>query len=183
MASNKETFKLWFSDIIKYLAKNEGAGFSILMITFPLLERYLRSKSNLSAIDPLNSHFYDELLNSFPELNNNAVKFWNVYRHGILHVATFSKQNRKRDEMPNGGVSRDIKEIIKIDSNGNFCVNPVQFAERVINIIENEFSIFEALGVSGIPNIATVQTNSEGYYETSGYAQRNVNIGYNKTKL
>ncbi|MGV8057787.1 MAG: hypothetical protein AB2L12_07180 [Smithellaceae bacterium] len=179
MNRNKENFKLWYRDIIESLYDNESAGFAILMLTFPLLERYLRSKSKLSDKDSLNDIFYNALVKLFPALKDNktASLFWNVYRNGILHQVTLSQQDRKGNMMPDGGVSGDIKESIKFTSN-HFYVNPAEFAKKVIYTIDEDFLTFEALGVSGNPPLPSVQTSTDGYYETCGSAQRNVTIGY-----
>lgn len=173
MNTNKDNFNLWFRDILKLLYDKENAGFPILMITFPLLERYLRSKSGLSYDDNLDPCFYDQLVKLFPELkdNKNATLFWNVYRNGILHQSTLSEKDRKGKTMPSGGLTSNIKESIEIDSNDDFSVNPVKFAKKVITTIDKDFSTFEALGVS-TPKLATIQITSGGYNATCGSAQR-----------
>ena len=42
MATDRENFQAWFVKPLKKLYKNPDAGFPIMMIAFPLLERYLR---------------------------------------------------------------------------------------------------------------------------------------------
>lgn len=175
MSPHKENFNFWFRDIIQSLYKNENAGFAILMLTFPLLERYLRSKSSITYDKNLSDDAHRELMGLFPALNTikDAREFWTVYRHGILHQATFSPYNIKGHNMPDGWLSGNT-EAIEIHSNGAFWVNPVKFAEHVINTINKEFLIFEALGVAGIHQLASVRTNADGFYETSGIAYRNI---------
>ena len=162
MSKHPDNFKLWYSDVIESLYMNQNAGFPILMLTFPLLERYLRSKSTLSYKDTLNSHFYDQLLKLFPELKDNttASLFWNIYRNGILHQATLSEKDRKGNMMPGGGLSGDVKGSIKIESDGCFYVNPVEFAKKVIDTINNDFPTFESVSVS--PPLATVPISTDG---------------------
>jgi hypothetical protein len=168
MNTHKGNFKRWFSDIIKSLYKNENAGFPILMITFPLLERYLRSKSGTSASSSLGEPFYDELVNLFPVLKDTKIanEFWQIYRNGILHQATLSQRNRKDIKMPDGWLSGDKKDI-EIDSRGTFWVNPVEFAKQVIDAIDKDFVNFEARGISGHP-LATAQKTPDGSHGTSG---------------
>jgi hypothetical protein len=175
MNTHKENFKHWFCDIIQSLYKNENAGFAILMLTFPLLERYLRSKSGITYDKNFSDACYKELIELFPVLkdNKNAATFWIVYRHGILHQATFSPQNRKGDNMPDGWLSGDT-EAIEIHSNGSLWLNPVKFAEVVIAKIYRDFSTFEASNSSGHPPLATARKSPEGFNGTCGYAERKV---------
>lgn len=96
MNTHKENFELWFCEIVKPLYKNGNAGFTLLMITFPLLERYLRSESGTNAGD-FKSPFFRSLRKLFPVLENDTVarRFWNVFRNAILHQATLPKQERE----------------------------------------------------------------------------------------
>src|SRR5260370_33667137 len=96
MSTHVHNFKYWYSDILNRLYANGNAGFVILMIAFPLLERYLREKSGVHEAY-LTDPFYDELRRVFPVLPDNAVagQFWQVYRNGLLHQVTLSQQNRK----------------------------------------------------------------------------------------
>jgi hypothetical protein len=174
MNTNKENFKLWFCNVIESLYGNKNAGFSILMLTFPLLERYLRSKSNTPENSVLGPPFYDELVKLFPVLKDNvdnitAKNFWQVYRNGILHQATLSQRDNKGIKMPDGWLSGEKKDI-EIDQ-GAFWVNPVEFTRRVIDIIDKDFSNFEAPGSSSHP-LAIEQSSSDGFYGTSGSGTR-----------
>jgi len=140
-----ENFKSWYKDVLTRLFPDRDAGFVILMTVFPLLERYLRQKVKLGNKAPLNDRFYDQLVNCFPELANkdNAKNFWQVYRNGLLHEVTLSTENRKGRGMPTGWISHD-KSSIDIEQDGSFFVNPVDFAKRVLTLIEDDFSTFEA---------------------------------------
>ncbi len=175
MTENKENFKHWFYNIIQSLYGNENAGFAILMITFPLLERYLRSKSGVTYDKNLRDAFYEKLIKLFPVLkeNKNATDFWTIYKNGILHQATFSPQNRKGDKMPTGWLSGDT-EAIEIHSNGSFLVNPVKFAEIVIVAIDEDFVTFEGSNSHGYPPLAKEQKTPDGFDGTCGYAERHI---------
>lgn len=168
MNTHKANFKHWFSDIIESLYENENAGFPILMLTFPLLERYLRSKSKTYE-KSFKKPFYNELLNLFPALNNrsNAESFWEIYRHGILHQATLSQKKKPLKKM---WLSSFKKEAILCE-NDSFYVNPVEFAKHVIDIINKDFSNYEAFGNSSHP-LATQQIIIDGFNGTCGYAER-----------
>jgi len=145
MSMNKENFNNWYVNILRNLFTNQNAGFIILMVAFPLLERYLREKSGIHE-DEIKDKFYAELLKVFPELDSEdkARDFWQVYRNGLLHQVTISLKNRKGVQMPLGWVSSDVGPFI-IYHEGNFWVHPSNFAENVIRIIENDFSTFEGL--------------------------------------
>jgi hypothetical protein len=168
MMSQKENFKIWFRDVIESLYEYEHGGFALLMLTFPLLERYLRSKSGTPEDKNLGEDFYRELVKLFPVLKDNdcAKKFWQVYRNGILHQATLSEQDKKGTHMPDGWLFGGAKDV-EIDSQNAFWVNPVKFAQRVIDIIEHDFSTFEAESIRA-PGLAKVQMMYSGSFGTSG---------------
>jgi hypothetical protein len=45
MSVHLENFRLWFVRVLEGLYQQREAGFAIMMISFPLLDRYLRQKS------------------------------------------------------------------------------------------------------------------------------------------
>jgi hypothetical protein len=148
VATPFEYFKSWYSDVIRGLYDNRSAGFVILLSVFPLLERYTRQKLRLPAHADLHHHqapFYDELVNLLPELKtrDQAREFWGVYRNGLLHMVTLSSETRKRIKLPGASLSHDFSASVSIDGNGYLRVNPKLFAERVLQIIENDFPTFE----------------------------------------
>jgi len=151
MNCHKKNFDVWYKAILEDLYSNRNAGFVILMVAFPLLERYLREKSGVHD-ENLNNSFYNELSSVFPELKSakDANYFWNVYRNGLLHQVTFSQKNRQGIKMPDGWVSNDVTTI-SIDNNGNFWVHPSEFAKRIIDTIEKDFSTFEGQNSPNYP--------------------------------
>jgi hypothetical protein len=174
MNTNKDNFNLWFKDIIESFKGNENAGFAILMITFPLLERFIRSKKEIPYNKDLNPSFYEELTTIFHALKDNKIAkdFWTVYRHGILHQASFSLQDRKGNTLPDAWLSGDTDDI-EIHPDGSFWINPVKFSQKVIDAIQKEFKYFEALNpkISYTP-IASAQTSKDGIYGTASVMQR-----------
>lgn len=144
MNEHRKNFNNWFKNILATLYSNREAGFVILMVAFPLLERYLREKSGVHE-GKLNDDFYHKLSSLFPELvtKDKAFQFWQVYRNGLLHQVTFSKQMKKGIKMPDGWVSSDVA-ILSIDNNSNFWVHPAKFAQRVVQTVEDDFATFEA---------------------------------------
>jgi hypothetical protein len=89
MSKHLDNFKCWYADILERLYTNGEAGFVILMITLPLLERYLREKSGVNEGDLIDP-FYVQLRRVFPALPDNtaARNFWQVYRNLIINHVT-----------------------------------------------------------------------------------------------
>lgn len=144
-SENRANFKLWFARILNDLARDPHAGFATIMITLPLLERYLRQKTSNFERTSLTPAFHIELVRYFPNLHDKdrAEDFWRVFRHGILHQGSFR-------QLENGahtsGKLANCASPVEIDAAGNFVVNPAKFAATVINLIENDFETFEAWG-------------------------------------
>ena len=138
----QKNFSEWFIDVLRVLSVTPGAGFSILMISLALLERYLREKSGVHE-EKLNSRFYSELLRVFPEFpNENAAKnFWQVYRNGLMHQVALSLRSNQGDAMPLSGL-RDDGDSVEVSQEGHFWVNPSKFSERVVSTIQNDFTPF-----------------------------------------
>ena len=115
------------------------------MITFPLLERYLRHKNRLSHKDILSNRCMDELRRMFPCLpsTEDARKFWSIFRNGILHQVTLSRENKSGILMPEGWLSHDKNSAITIESDGSFLIHPVLFSKHIVDIIESDFATFK----------------------------------------
>jgi hypothetical protein len=143
MATHRENFKAWYVTVLESLYSKQDAGFIIVMVALPLLERYLRQKVGVMPQANLPLGFYEELLRVFPELQTStkAREFWQVYRNGLLHEVTFSHHNRKGKVMPVGWLSD--KPGISIHTDGSFWLNPRDFAKIVIKVIDGDFATFE----------------------------------------
>lgn len=141
---NRINFEAWFGSQLSALAGNRNAGFVVTMVCFPLIERYLKQRSRS---EPNTKPFNQALLCALPELQNcdNANIFWSTYRHGLLHNVALSKESH--------GLSHD-KPILEIHPNGQVWLNPDLFAERILNLIRNDFTTFEG-GVS-LPVVAPI---------------------------
>jgi hypothetical protein len=151
MDSHEKNFEAWYARILEALCSNPDAGLVILMVAFPLLERYLRQKSGVHE-GTRNATFHKELASVFPELKSqkDARKFWHVYRNGLLHQVTFSKKNRQDIKLPDGWLS-NVGPPISIDGNGDFWLHPSEFAKRVIDTIQKDFPTFEGQHSAGPP--------------------------------
>src|SRR5665213_484930 len=119
MPTHLHNFRCWYSGILDSLYTNGNAGFVILMVAFPLLERYLREMSGVNEGE-LTDRFYDELRRVFPVIPDNSIarQFWQVYRNGLLHQVTLSQQNRRGLRMPEGWLSGNVAAIT-IDASGD----------------------------------------------------------------
>jgi hypothetical protein len=141
------------------------------MITFPLLERYLREKSQSYEENNLNNKFHEELIKIFPELNTfeNSKKFWKIYRNGILHQATLSSQDKKLR-----GCLTKLSNSIHIDIGGTIYIYPKNFSKKVIMTIENDFNTFIAAHSTN-HMLAIVYKLANGDYGTSGPGSPGIN--------
>ena len=144
MNTHHANFNAWYKAVLDQLYPHRDAGFAILLIAFPLLERYLRQKTGLTSDQNLSDAFFDELASLFPTLKTNATarNFWQIYRNGLLHEITLSRQARSGTAMPSGWVSHD-KPLIAIESDDSMWVNPVEFARLVVATIDGDFTTFE----------------------------------------
>jgi hypothetical protein len=162
MNEHLDNFNSWYIATLERLYPHKDAGFAILMIAFPLLERYLRKKVRLLPKNNLPDSFFAELALLFPVLSNSstAKDFWQVYRNGLLHEVTLSRQNRSGNEMPIGWVSHN-KPMIMIED-GTFWIHPVEFTKKVIETIQNDFKTFEGLADSQfqLPTVKRSETKS-----------------------
>ena len=165
MSENLNNFRRWFDDVLRDLSSKEHAGFAILMIAFPLLERYLRERSGTHESN-LNATFFDELLVLFPmlETTHKARQFWQVYRNGLLHQCTLSKKNYRGVQMPTGWLHSDA-EMIQVNPDNGFTVHPAKFGCEVMKIICEDFHTFEGQHSTGHPlpriNPGTLGTSSQ----------------------
>jgi len=175
MPTNQDNFRAWYADTLTALSTRREAGFAIMMIALPLLERYLRQRVNLAVQGPLNASFYDELVRFFPEISDRATarQFWHVYRNGLLHEVTLSLQDRSGNQMPVGSLSHDIPGVTRL-ADGAFNVHPVHFAEKIIQIIENDFATYAGTAsASKLPDVTQHPSGLEsGTVITSTSAKR-----------
>lgn len=148
MNDNRKNFNKWYKIPLSTLYKNVDAGFIIMMVSLPLLERYLREKCNIKEFAGLNDDFYRTLTVIFPNLNNkeNAKVFWKVYRHGLLHK-TALRISGKTFHVQIAGMHNDANEIeLEVNKNAyKFMVSPVKVSRRTILTIENDFETYEGI--------------------------------------
>jgi len=142
----KENFKKWFVGTIDLLCKEEFAGIPLLMISFPLFERYAEA---------INKNIFQAFCEDFRLHNKKeAIIVWKTFRNGILHSASFNTEvdlieydEYKSIELINQcGVKDDISKEVQIeqDKAGQWSVfiSPVKFARKVIKLVLNNFEMF-----------------------------------------
>jgi len=142
MKKNYENFIRWFKEPLNSLYKNPHAGFAIVILSLPILERYLREKSGVCEQLNLDDRFHQEFLKMFPSVKDmpTARNFWVVYRHGLLHQATLKAHDTVLSAAVHGGAA-------EIEFDGKvFTVSPVKFSEHVVNAIEGDFATYEGAG-------------------------------------
>lgn len=178
MSTHRENFESWYKKVLESLYPHRDAGFAILLIVFPLLERYLRLKTGLTSDQNLSDAFFDELARLFPELGtrSTARNFWHIYRNGLLHELTLSRQARSGALMPTGSLSHD-KPMISIEPDGRMWLHPKEFAQRVVTTIESDFTTFQGVLTSS-SRLPTVKAKPEA--ASLGTAQpRKIILGTN----
>jgi hypothetical protein len=142
----RENFNRWYKRPLGNLYADNDAGFPILLITLPLLERFLREKTGVYE-DKLTPEFYREIERIFPALRTKnpwpgsgsettAQRFWSVFRNGLCHQATL----RELPDIFFAGLNNEAPDV-RTDGL-SFVVSPVKFSRRVIEEIEADFNMF-----------------------------------------
>lgn len=180
MNDNEKNFRSWFVDTLDVLRTNGNSGFIFTLITFPLLERYLREKSGAGESRDLPVQFFDELAVLFPDIASKRFDFWHSYRNGLLHQAAFSKTKLRQQGivvMPTASLSGSDPRPVYYDSaSDGFFLNPIMFYETVVARILSDFTTFEGGNspshnlptVNYPPANSTVSTFASPYFGTTG---------------
>lgn len=168
--ADRETFRRRFKEPVELLITRKHSGFALMMITLPLLERFLRGRSHLKDA-PLTKPFYEELFKVFPALQDvkGAKALWQCFRHGILHQATFSLKRAKGADF--SGVigfeelsGRSVALRRSGDPEHIVCtVDPVAFARTVLAEVESDLETFQTADPDEHP-IVPVGDLSNGLY-------------------
>lgn len=144
MNVNGQQFEMWFKKPITQLqtdpSTKDHAGYAVLLISIPLLERYLREKSGIHE-GSLDDAFYDALCVVFPEIPRDKAKaFYDVFRNGLAHQVTIKAvPGAAHGQIQNAGAC-----IVHDATSNHFSVHPTEFAERVLKTIGSDFHTFEA---------------------------------------
>ena len=142
MDVDKENFDNWFVNTLKVLQQGEHTGFCILILAFPLLERYLRGKHSCAG-NSLSTAAKDDLHPLLGVPKDKTEAFWELYRHGLLHQATFKTNAAKA-----AGAEISGSGVVVSYENDVFTVDPTEFSNRVIDIISGDFEPYRKGGGS-----------------------------------
>ncbi len=166
---DRKSFRRWIRDPVRRLLKQKHAGFVLAMISFPVLERLVRGKSGI-ADRPIRcgsddeKRFYAALTGYFPALHCSpsgtfhdvANVFWQGFRNGILHQATFSYKGYAVKE--NTRVSASCIFILKTgiaikvnETKRLIAMDPFAFSESVVGLIEADFEIYRKADYTNHP--------------------------------
>jgi hypothetical protein len=136
MPTDRENFEAWFVRPLQSLFEREEFGFIIVMVTLPLLERYLRQKAKLHSDKKLNDTFFVAFEELFP-LGGKAKKFWRMCRNGLLHQSTFSGRGVF--------IVHGQSEPLAVDHEAFFRLEPVIFAQKVLAAILSGFEDYVSM--------------------------------------
>ncbi len=150
MSDDLQNFRAWYVAALESLYPSRDAGIATLMISLPLLERYLRQRTGLTPEQSLDDRCMDTLRTIFPEIPDadTARSFWAVYRNGFLHQATLSQRTRRGNALPEGSLTHDVELAVTVQPDGSFVLHPVLFSRRVVLAIESDFLVFAAVGTT-----------------------------------
>jgi hypothetical protein len=149
MATPKGEFQKWFLDSLAPLRGNGDAGFIFALTAFPLLERYLRQKSGCPDGQNLTPGFFTNLRLMFPDIAGREHSFWDCYRNGLLHHATFPQAKLDKTTgiwvpLPEAGISGyDTRPVYFLAPTSQFYLNPLSFFDVVTNSILADFATYE----------------------------------------
>jgi hypothetical protein len=139
----KENFKRWFIGTIDLLCKEEFTGIPLLMISFPLFERYAEA---------IKIDMFQAFCNVFHLRNRKeALIVWKSFRHGLLHKASFNtkvylKDYKSTEYIYQCGVKDDISKEVHIEQNEmrqwTIFISPNKFARKVIELVLDNFEEF-----------------------------------------
>ncbi len=154
MTTSESQFRKWFVDSLAPLRTSGEAGFIFLLVAIPMLERYLRRKTQCPDGQDLTDVFFNELGKLFSEIVGRERDFWNCYRNGLLHHVTFAQEKwaRRTSEwkgLPKDAISgHDPRPVYFDQSRSEFYVNPVAFFDVVTAAVLADFATYESEGVT-----------------------------------
>ena len=150
--SDRAIFKQRFRVPIELLIEVEHTGFALMIIAIPLIERLLRGRCKIGDNPRLPTIFHDELCRLFPALGDaaGARAFWQAFRNGILHQATFSLKDPDGAEfsgyvgfaaLPQGNPI--VVHRSETPWQFSCLVDPIAFARAVLDEVEKDLQTFQ----------------------------------------
>ena len=171
MKMDETQFRKWYVEILEDLYQKE-AGFPIMLIALPILERYLREETGIGE-NTLDDRFFNGLIGVFQEIKeiNKAKQFWHTYRNGLLHQVTFSLRNMKNQTMPPSCIRFDQDEPVVYDENDRVSVNPILFAKKIVDKV---LANYKCMNGSRSPNHPIPYTFSDEKHSQMGTASDDI---------
>ncbi|MDM7912275.1 MAG: hypothetical protein QUS09_04185, partial [Methanotrichaceae archaeon] len=157
-------FKRWYADILEKMYPDRDAGFAIMLITIPILERYIRCKFNLPRGGNIREKGKKAIYQVFPELGSlEAIgNLWDALRNGLLHQLTFFSETLANDQLPIVRLTHDTSVAIRCEDDKSISVHPVFFAERAIQLVMEDFATFNRDDVDSITPLPAVFSLNPG---------------------
>lgn len=141
---DRNQFSRWYEAVLKRMYGNRDNGFAIMLITIPILERYVRCKNNLERNSTIGSVGLTELLQIFPEAESTETigAVWDATRNGLLHQLTFFTEKRSKTQLPIVRLTHDTRVAIRLEDDRSISINPVHFSRRVVRVVKGDFATF-----------------------------------------
>lgn len=152
----EERFKRWHVDIFTHLEKTseikDGNGAIVaLTAALPLYERWLEAEA--SKTNPKKSRAAVLVGDLGIATEDDAQKFWNVFRDGLCHTGSFfSESGKSRSEgwtLPKIGLSADYpdKPLFKKAKTGEdaIFINPWGLIRHILKKYENNVSLMQGV--------------------------------------
>jgi hypothetical protein len=104
----------------------------------------LRGKSSCPDGENLTDGFFKQLSLLFSDIAGSEHRFWDCYRNGLLHQATFpqAKLDKRRGiwlTLPDAGISGyDPRPVYFLPETTQFFLNPISFFDAVTDAILND---------------------------------------------
>lgn len=132
MTSVQERVEKWYLRPLLGLTSPHD-GFAILTLSFPLLERYLRSDLELTDQEKFSEghQAFKTLAEVFSCTPKEAYLFWQNYRNGLLHRATQTDKSGMYCAL-----TREGQSCVWSDGD-QLWVNPINIRGKVIELVKS----------------------------------------------
>lgn len=173
----KQNFQKWYENIITGLFSNPDSGFAILMMVFPILERYVANlRTTKKTEQKLTEEDYQQISTLLTITKCEAKALWSLFRNRILHQLTIRLQHKCSPEPCTicnntitfyGKLSSGCQNAVTIEQDNSnstekiISINPPLFAKKILNKIGEDFSIFIGNNDQHIFPSVTQRTNEK----------------------
>lgn len=168
-------FRRWYIDVLERLYPERDSGFAIMLITIPILERYIRCKLRIPRGGSIGEKGIQAICQLFPEPESTAAikSVWECARHGLLHQLTFFSETRSNVQLPVVRLTHDILVAMRIEDDDSISIHPVYFSKRVVRAVLEDFATFSSNAddsISPLPEVLPMDPGSlTNFTKTSPY--------------